>query len=399
MMGKWLGHGQIIAYIDFAMKDPALSGHPAPVDFGRAPFLACWETTQSCGLACSHCRADAILRRDPRELTTEEGKRLLEEAAGMGTPIFILSGGDPLNRPDLEELVRHGKRAGLRMGTIPAATASLTRERILSLKRAGLDQMALSLDGPTPELHDGFRGVPGSYARTIEGASLIREAGLPLQINTCFAAWNFQHLEEMVALVRRLGVVFWEVFFLVPIGRGQNLQSLSPGQFEAVFERLHRLNTEESFVIKLTEAPHYRRFVINKERAAGAEGAAERIRRVLARPRGVGGGLGLSPEAVNAGKGFVFIDYLGNICPSGFLPIPAGNIRKDSLAAVYRDSPLFKELRDPKLLKGKCRFCEFAAVCSGSRARAWAMTGDYLAADPYCAYIPDFDRPTPASAA
>ena len=375
------------------MKDPRHGGHPAPVNFDQAPFLAIWETTQSCGLACSHCRASAILRRDPGELTTEEGKRLLDQAAAMGTPIFILSGGDPLNRADLEELVRHGKGAGLRVGTIPAATPSLTRERILSLKRAGIDQIAFSLDGPAPALHDGFRGVPGSYARTIEAAAWVREAGVPLQINTCFAAWNFQYLEDMVELVRRLGVVFWEVFFLVPIGRGQSMQSLSPGQFEAVFERLHRLNAEEPFVIKLTEAPHYRRFVINKERAAGREDAAARIRHVLARPRGIGGGVGLSPEAVNAGKGFVFIDYLGNVCPSGFLPIPAGNIREKPLAEIYRDSALFKELRDPKRLKGKCGLCEFAAVCSGSRARAWAMTGDYLATDPYCAYIPNFGDP------
>jgi radical SAM protein with 4Fe4S-binding SPASM domain len=154
---------------------------------------------------------------------------------------------------------------------------------------------------------------------------------------------------------------------------------------------MYRLNHEDSFIVKLTEAPHYRRYVIQKESAAqenGGGSAAERIRHILARPRGVGAGLGMSPQAVNAGKGFVFIDHVGNICPSGFLPIPVGNIRRQTLAEVYRGSSLFRELRDPKLLKGKCGACEFAAVCGGSRARAYAVTGDYLAADPYCAYSP-----------
>lgn len=363
------------------------TGHPGRVDFNQAPFLIIWETTRSCGLACKHCRADAILRRDPRELDTAQGKDVLDQAAALGTPIFILSGGDPLNRTDIEELVGHGKSRGLRMGTIPAATSNLTRERVKALKNAGLDQIAFSLDGPTAELHDAFRGVPGSFNKTLEGIAYAHEAGLPLQINTCFAAWNFEYLQAMVSLVRSLGVVFWEVFFLIPIGRGENLGALSPEQFETVFERMHRLNAEEKFIIKLTEAQHYRRFVVQKERAAGGD-VGGRVKNILARPRGVQGGMGMSPQTVNSGKGFMFIDHTGDICPSGFLPIPCGNVRTHRLAEIYRESPLFKELRDPSRLKGNCGICEFASLCGGSRARAHAMTGDYLASDPGCSYIP-----------
>ncbi|MBI4376182.1 MAG: TIGR04053 family radical SAM/SPASM domain-containing protein [Elusimicrobia bacterium] len=368
------------------MKAP--SGMPKATDFSEAPFLVIWETTRACALACKHCRAEAWMQRDPRELSTEEGKELIGHVADMGTPIFILSGGDPLNREDLEELVRHGKSRRLRMGTIPAATPSLNRERLRVLKAAGLDQVAFSLDAPKPDLHDGFRGTPGAFQKTLEAASWARELDLPLQINTCLASWNYPFLEEMISLVKGLGVVFWEVFFLIPVGRGSGMQGLTPQQFEGVFDRLHRLNDEEEFVIKLTEAQHYRRFVIQRELSSGDPASRERIRRILARPRGVRGSIGQSPHTVNSGKGFLFIDHVGNICPSGFLPFVAGNVRNDNVAAVYRRHPTFRQLRDPAILKGKCGLCRFSAVCGGSRARAWAETGDYLAEDPSCVYRP-----------
>ncbi len=366
------------------------------MDFRETPFLVIWETTRSCELACKHCRAEADMARHPGELSTEEGYRVMEQAKELGSPIFILSGGDPLNRPDLEDLIGHGKSLGLRIGTIPAATKNLTLERMKSLKSAGVDQVALSLDGPTAPLHDNFRKVEGSFDKTLKGAEIIREAGIPLQVNTVFAAWNFQYLEDLVAMIRKLGIVFWEVFFLIRMGRGEGMGALTAEQFEVVFERMHRLNQEENFVVKLTEAQHYRRYVILKERASGpAPEASRRIRHALARPRGLKGSIGTSAQAVNAGKGIMFVDHVGNICPSGFLPIEVSNVRKESLVDVYRSSPLFKELRDPALLKGKCGACEFASVCGGSRARAYAVTGDYLESDPDCAYIPS--RPKAAA--
>ena len=347
-------------------------------DFDLAPLLVIWEITRSCALACRHCRASAELGRMPDELTTEEGCALIDSVAEMGTPIMILSGGDPFNRPDLETFVARGKQRGLRMGTIPAATPGITRERLVRLREAGLDQLALSLDGPDAALHDGLRGVPGAFERTIEAARWAREAGLPLQINTCFSRTNAHALEPMIELVTSLGVVFWEVFFLIPVGRGAALGGLSPREFEDVFERLARLEGQVPFIVKLTEGQHYRRFLAKRGGAAAA-----------AAPRhGIGGGARATRVAVNAGKGFTFVDYRGDICPSGFLPVPAGNVRRDSIAKVYRESPLFTALRDPSLLKGKCGACEFRVVCSGSRARAHAVTGDYLAADPGCVYVP-----------
>lgn len=363
-----------------------MSPHPGPgapqgmkvPPFDQAPLLVIWETTRSCALACRHCRAEAVLGRDAGELSTEEGFALIDDVAGMGTPILILSGGDPLQRPDLEALVAYGKSRGLRMGTIPAATPALTRERLSSLKDAGVDQIALSVDGATAERHDGFRRVAGSYAKTMEAAAWARELGIPLQINTCFAQWNLEDLEPLIAKVKELGAVFWEVFFLVPVGRGRELGGLSPQDFERVFERLAALEAEGRFVVKLTEAPHYRRWLAQHGgRRAGPSGG-----------HAIRGGVRLTPVAVNAGKGFAFVDRLGGIYPSGFLPLLAGNVRVDKLSGVYRDSPLFKALRRPELLTGKCAACQFSAVCSGSRARAFAMTQDCFAADPACAYQP-----------
>jgi MoaA/NifB/PqqE/SkfB family radical SAM enzyme len=229
------------------------------VDFDKAPFLVIWETTQACALACRHCRASARPWHDPRELTTEEGKRLIADIAAMGTPLVVLSGGDPASRPDLVELVRFGKTQGLRMATIPAATATLEESTILALKDAGLDQLALSLDFPHPTLHDGFRGVPGAYDKTMAAAGWARAAGLPLQINTTVCGETVPHLETMAELVDALGAVFWEVFFLVPMGRGRNLSPLTGPQCEKLFDVLYRAQKKGKFVVKVTEAPHYRR--------------------------------------------------------------------------------------------------------------------------------------------
>jgi radical SAM protein with 4Fe4S-binding SPASM domain len=334
------------------------------LDFNRAPLLVIWEMTQACALACRHCRAGAMDRRHPGELTYAEGKQLLREAAAMGTPLFIFSGGDPLQRDDLEDLIRHAKAQGLRTGTIPAATARLTRARIKSLKAAGLDQMALSLDGADLETHDAFRGVPGSFTRTLAGVVYAHEAKLPVQINTCFGPWNVEEFDEIADLVKSLDIVFWEVFFLVPTGRGAALEGLRAEQCEVLFGKLYRLQSQVSFVVKITEAPHYRRFVLEKERKPVPHASM----------------------GVNAGKGFCFISHTGEVYPSGFLPASGGNVRDISLGEIYRSSPLFRELRDPARLKGRCGRCKYRELCGGSRSRAYAMTGDYLAEEPYCAY-------------
>ncbi len=379
--------------------------HPSMVDFARTPFVAIWETTRACDLACRHCRAEAISQPLPGELSTAEGIALLEDLAGMGTPICVLSGGDPAKRADLLQLIRRGKELGMRMATIPAATPLLTRELVRGLRDAGLDQMALSLDGPTAEVHDAFRGVPGAFDHTMRGARYAREEGLPLQINTVFSAYNWDRFEEMSAIVRDLGVVFWEVFFLVPMGRGKELAQMNGRQYEEVFAKLERFARGVDFIVKITEAPHYRRYLMQqrkKERAAGQpSGAASghpgasghphakgHLPAHMTRDFGPGGSIGLAPKGVNSGNGHLFVSYCGDVFPSGFLPLSCGNIREISVREIYQSHPVFLELREADLLKGRCGYCEYRHICGGSRARAYAMTGDYLAEEPFCDYEP-----------
>jgi radical SAM protein len=358
------------------------------VDFNQAPFLVIWETTQACDLACSHCRASAQPQRHPGELSTAEGEHLLAQVADMGTPVFILSGGDPVKRPDLYQLIRYGKQVGLRVGTIPAATAGLTEDLVRSLKEAGLDQMALSLDFPTAELHDAFRGVHGAYAKTMAAVEWAHRCELPLQINTTVCGRSAPYFEDMVSLVEGLGIVFWEVFFLGPVGRGEALGGLTAEQCESLFEILYRVQKRASFVLKVTEAPHYRRYVAQHEHHQPQTTAGAALPKLLQRSEGPGHTVGLARRGVNAGNGFAFVSHTGDVYPSGFLPIAGGNVRAQPLAEIYRDSPLFRTLRDPEALLGRCGRCEYRAFCGGSRSRAYALTGNYLATDPWCGYEP-----------
>lgn len=398
-----------------------MRAHPlsfAHLDFANTPFLVIWEVTRACALACQHCRAEAIESPDPLELTTAEGKSLLRQIQELGTPVCVLSGGDPLQRPDLAELVEYGKSLGLRMATIPAATSRLTRERLAELASAGLDQIAFSLDGPSAAEHDGFRQVPGTFARTLQGVAWARELGLPLQINTTFAAHNFAHAERMLALVESLDVVFWEVFSLIPVGRGTLLAPMSAAQHEALFAQLYAASLRVRFLIKLTEAPHYRRFVLMARAAAQAAAAnlghssggalghvasgdplpgrgagpqvssGSAVPAQLSRELSTHESFGARAKGINSGKGFCFVSHLGEVTPSGFFPVVVGDVRERSLASLYRDSALMRALRDPERLGGRCGRCEFADICGGSRARALAVHGDAFAEDPACCYDP-----------
>ncbi len=360
------------------------------IDFAQKPLLVIWETTQSCELACRHCRASAQLERHSDELTTLEGEQLLADIAELGTPIVVLSGGNPMRRADLCRLISHGKQLGLRMATIPAATELLTEQAVRELKESGLDQMALSLDFPDAKLHDQFRGVPGAFAKTIQAASWAHKYELPLQINTTILLSSLPFLGEMSQLVGRLGAVFWELFFLVPTGRGAEVEGLTAQQYEETFELIYQVQKRSSFVVKVTEAQHYRRYVAQQEGSSHVDKhhRVEQMPHLLRRAHGPGGTIGLSPRAVNSGNGFMFISHVGDIFPSGFLPIKAGNVRTDSVADIYQHCELFIRLRNPDLLSGRCGICEYRSICGGSRSRAFATTGDYLATDPSCAYQP-----------
>lgn len=358
--------------------------NPRAIDVDERPFVLVWELTQACELACDHCRADAQELRHPDELTTEEGKALLDEAARFGdNQLVVFSGGDPLARDDTEQLVEYGVNQGLQVTLTPSGTASLTSDRIQTLADAGLRRMALSIDGGSPTTHDEFRGEPGSFVETIRAAREAQDAEIPLQINTTVCARTVDELPRIRELVAELDAVLWSVFFLVPVGRGEILEPVTPERSEAVMEWLLEVADEESFGVKTTEAPHYRRVAAQRRR--GDDGTATPNADEIGRRTGV-----------RAGAGFAFVSHLGEIYPSGFLPTSACNVREDSLVDRYRHSSLFENLRDPDSYTGKCGACPFRHLCGGSRSRAYAHTGNPLASDPLCPYIPEgYDGPLP----
>jgi AdoMet-dependent heme synthase len=346
--------------------------------FDDSPFLVIWELTQACDLACVHCRACAISDRNPLELTTEEGFRLLETVRSFGDPLMVFTGGDPLKRPDLFPLLETSVSLGLRTTITPSATPLLDRPAIERFRQCGVARMAISLDGPDARSHDGFRRVDGSFDRTLFGLEYARRIGLPTQVNTTVTRHNFERLDEIARLVRSNGARLWSVFFLVATGRASVSQDLSADEYEEVFRFLYDLSKTAPFDIKTTEAQHYRRYVTQQRKAEGSD-AQRRSPPPEAIQRQAG---------INDGKGFVFISHTGEIYPSGFLPVSAGNVRRDSLVEVYRNSPLFRTLRNTDNLRGKCGDCEFRNLCGGSRSRAFALTHDYLAEDPRCIYQP-----------
>ena len=350
----------------------------AGTDFARAPFTIAWEITRACAFSCVHCRADAQHRRNPQELTTEEGFALIDRFAEFGSPILVFTGGDPMMRRDLFDLVEYADRAGLRCSLTPTATALPTEARLRRAREAGVRRLALSLDAPTPEVHDDFRKVRGSWERTMAILRNAQSVGLSSQINTTVTTHNVDLLPDMVRFVKEVGAVQWSVFFLVPMGRGQELSMISPERHERVFEWLHDLALAGDFDIKATAAPMYRRVAMQRGDGRPVSGAGFAFQDGLNRPL----------QGVNDGRGFLFVSHLGEIMPSGFLPLRAGNVRTDDVVDVYRNHPLFRSLRDPDQLTGKCGACDFRTVCGGQRGRAYAVTGNPLASDPACAYIP-----------
>jgi radical SAM protein len=354
-------------------------------DFDQAPFTIAWEVTRACAFACVHCRADAMHRPDPDELTTEEAFKLIDRLTEFGSPILIFTGGDPMMRKDLFELIAYATEKGLRCSLTPTATALPTAERLTKAREAGIRRIALSLDAPTPEVHDNFRQVAGSWQRTMDILHRAKEVGLSVQVNTTVTKFNVDLLPDMVPFIEEVGAVQWSVFFMVPTGRAQAEYMISAEQHEQVFNWLYDLSKDAPFDIKGTAAPMYRRVAIERKKAeVGDEqevtfqGAGFQYADGLNRPR----------KGVNDGNGFLFISHIGEIQPSGFLPITAGYVREDDVVDVYRNHPMFKELRDPTKLKGRCGICEYRDICGGQRGRAYGITGDYMETDPACVYQP-----------
>ena len=362
------------------------------MNLNEKPFIVIWEVTQACDQACVHCRAMAEPRRHPLELSTEEGERLIDQVAAIGVPVFVLTGGDPLKRPDIFYLVQYATERGVRTSMTPSATPLLTREAIVELKSRGLARMALSLDGSTAETHDEFRRAAGSFNRTVEAAHWAAGLKLPLQINTTITRQNLDDFNAIAKFVESLGIVLWSVFFLVPTGRGRMSDLITAEEFEQVFAKLYQLEKIVPFDIKTTEAPHYRRYALQQRVAERRNGTRPVIEQAAGPWNGRGArafdAIGRGPRGINDAKGFVFISHLGEVMPSGFLPISGGNIRREKLLDIYQSSPIFVQLRDTLHLTGKCGVCEYRDVCGGSRARAYAVTGDALAEEPCCLYQP-----------
>ncbi|MBI4297026.1 MAG: TIGR04053 family radical SAM/SPASM domain-containing protein [Chloroflexi bacterium] len=367
------------------------------IDFNVNPFMAFWEVTRACLLSCRHCRAEAQPLRHPQELSTEEGFRLMDQICEMGQPLFIITGGDPMMRPDLFTLLEYGVKKGMRVSLAPSTTPLVTREALQRVKDVGVARISFSIDGSKPETHDAFRRTPGSFRRAVEIMELILEVGLSLQVNTTVSRHNIDDLDALAELVASFKPAMWSLFFLVPTGRGQRDDVLTPQQHEDVFHWLYDLSKRVPFDVKTTAAQHYRRMIVQQHRAEAIARGGSLSPQVQLEVSGPGfnyDAVGRAPKGVNDGNGCLFVSHTGDVYPSGFLPISGGNVREQPLAQVYRQSPLFQILRDPVKLKGKCGRCEYNGICGGSRARAYAFTGDYLAAEPCCVHQP---APKPAS--
>lgn len=363
-------------------------GHPGALPVGsvkadgyvyaRAPMLVYWEMTNACGLACRHCRASAMAERSPLELTTAEGVRLLDDIMGFGRPYphVVFTGGDPLLRPDLELLVGEATARGIGCSLAPAATGLLTQASLDRLKAAGIQNISLSIDGSTAAIHDGFRGVAGTFQTTLESARIARAAGLPIQVNTLITDETLPDLPAIYQLMTTLDIMRWSLFYLISVGRGSALREVSAAESERLNRWLFDLARSAPFQVKTTEAMHYRRVAIRTMRAEGMDDDA------IAHTS-VGRGFG-----IRDGNGIMFVNHDGAVYPSGFLPIATGNVRDTSIVELYRSHPVFTSLRQPAGFKGRCGRCEYSQICGGSRARAFAWTGDPLESDPLCPYVP-----------
>jgi radical SAM protein len=348
------------------------------MNFDQAPMLVIWEVTQACDLACVHCRASALSARHPQELSTKQGFELLDEIKSFGNPLMVFTGGDPLKRPDLYELIRHSVKIGLRTNVTPSATPLLTEEAIDRFQEYGVSRMAISLDGPDAKSHDEFRGIPGTFDRAMLALYHAKKIGLETQLQTTVTKRNLPRMEEMARIAGDVATKMWSLFFLIVTGRALENDDLSAEEYEHVFGFMYELSKTSTFAIKTTEAMHYRRYVAQRMKAEHRSvPESEKAGAVMWRTAGV-----------SDGKGFVFVSHTGEIFPSGFLPITGGNVLQDSLTDVYQNSALFRSLRDMSQREGKCGLCEYQKVCGGSRSRAYALTGNYLAEDPRCVYQP-----------
>jgi heme b synthase len=368
------------------MTKEAASGLKQPGLLTPSLRLVAWELTRSCNLFCAHCRGSATSDSYRDELSTEECFRLVDQILEVGRPIIILTGGEPLSRPDILGIARYAAGKGLRV--VMGSNGTLVTEEIASqLKAVPISRIGISLDFPVAELQDKFRGQSGAFAAAMKGIANARRAGMEVQINTTITRLNVDYLDELLSLALEAGAVAFHPFMLVPTGRGKGLASveLPPERYEQTLHWLYdkQLELGDRMFFKPTDVPHYLRVV--KQRQKQDQPAAAKIATGHNRANTI-------TRGCLAGIGFCFVSYQGKVKGCGYLDVEAGDIRKQRFAQVWADSPLFRRLRDLANLKGKCAVCEYKRICGGCRARAYEATGDYLEAEPYCIYEPEVIR-------
>ncbi|MCJ7737781.1 MAG: radical SAM protein [Anaerolineae bacterium] len=356
--------------------------------------VVAWESTVACNLACVHCRASAQTAPAPDELTTEQAFRLIDQLAEVGSPIFIISGGEPLMRPDIFDIAAYGTQRGLRVAISPNGTL-ITPEVVQRLKDSGIRRVSVSIDGSTDERHDAVRGTPGAFESAMEGLAACREGGLDFQLNTTVMRQTRNDLAAIGDLAVTIGSVAWHIFMLVPTGRGKIDDEVSPQEYEAILHEIYEMTCSSPIPIRVTCGPHFQRVVAQNRTADRGQPNLVRPRQAehpaghpAGHPGGHPGGLDRTTRGCLAGDGYCFVSYRGDVMPCGYFPVVAGNVNEQSLQEIYNESSLFRELRQLDQLGGKCGVCEFLRVCGGCRARAYSVTGDYMAEEPYCVHVP-----------
>ncbi len=346
-------------------------------DGNPACRLIAWEVTRSCNLACKHCRAEAHTAPYPGELNTNEAKALIDTFPQVGQPIIIFTGGEPMMRPDLYELIRHATSLGLRCVLSPNGTL-ITQENTTRIKKAGIQRCSISIDGPSAELHDAFRGVPGAFAQSLRGIQHLKDADIAFQINTTVTRDNLPYFKDIFSLCQELGAVAWHIFLLVPTGRAAalNTQVISAEEYEDVLNWFYDFRKTTSMHLKATCAPHYYRIMRQRAKAEGVAVTPDNF------------GMDAMTRGCLGGIGFCFISHVGQVQPCGYLELDCGNVRETPFPEIWRDAPYFKQFRTPLEYQGKCGHCEYHKVCGGCRARGFTMSGSHMAEEPLCSYQP-----------
>ncbi|MGP8330730.1 MAG: heme b synthase [Methanosarcinaceae archaeon] len=347
------------------------------INMAKPPRLIAWELTAGCNLSCVHCRGASTSNIPTGELTTDEARHFIDEIVEMGNPILIMSGGEPLVRKDVFEIAQYGTDKGLRV--VMATNGTLvTPEIAKKMKMVGIQRVSISIDGSNARSHDDFRGQPGAFNGAIRGIDEIKKAGIGFQVNTTITKRNIDEIPKILEFATKLGAEALHIFLLVPTGRGKEIEAdeIPPIEYERVLNWFYDQQKTAKIQLKATCAPHYFRIMRQRAKKEGIEISIDTH------------GYEAMTKGCLGGTGFCFVSSIGEVYPCGYLPVLAGNIKEQDFKDIWDNAKVFNDLRDTGKLKGKCGICGYKEVCSGCRARAYAATGDYMAEEPYCIYVP-----------